>query len=252
MKRISLILASLVLLFGTKASAFVGGPFDNGDFNTLLDDSGIYQVSFRFSNGSGFAQFGNNVDAELFLPQTGGTATTPASTYSILNRSIIYYKGVTYLGTCTGMVDHDAKIVSGVTNGNSDVSTSQTTSTGGGATFSSSNSLNFNGLGFPCNTEFRCKITKTHPILRFSGKGELTIVNPSVSGVAFQALQTIITTGASGNLSIGGQISSLVTALTANNGAIASVIPSAEQTFENSEHAKMTVFGSRIFFNSRR
>src|SRR5436190_3375234 len=75
MKRFSLILASLVLVFGAKASAFSGGPFDNGDFSNLLDASGIYQVALRFSNGSGFAQFGNNVDAALFVDINSGGGT---------------------------------------------------------------------------------------------------------------------------------------------------------------------------------
>ncbi len=255
MKRISLILASMVLIFGTKASALSGGPFDNGDYSSLLDDTGVYQVSFRFSNGSGFAQFGTNVDLELFLPTSTGTTTT-SSTFSVLNRSLIYYKGVTYLGTCVGMVDHERKIVSGVTNGNSDVSTSQTT-TSGTSTVSSANSLIFNGLGFPCNTEFICKITKTYPILRFNGKGELSIVNPTTAAVALAALSQLISTASAGSGSgigndLGTQISNLVSALTSNSADIAALIPSAEQTRAAMDHVPMKVFGSRVFFVTRR
>jgi hypothetical protein len=251
MKRISLILASFVLLSGGKASAFVGGPFDNGDFSSLLDNSGVYQVAFRFSNGSGFASFGNNVDTELFLPTTGGTAVAPASTFSVLNRSVFYYKGVTYMGTCTGMVDHERKIVSGVTNGNSDITTSQTTTTGGTQT-ASTNSLVFSGLFFPANSEFRCKITNSHPILKFHGTGELSIINPSTTAVALQAISTIILSNPDTTDNIGEQLDDLLTALTNNAPALAAAIPSAESTFQNSDRVKMKVFGSRIWHVSRR
>jgi hypothetical protein len=267
MKRISLILASLVLVFGTgKASAFSGGPFGNGDYSELLDNSGVYQVAFRFSNGSGFAQFGNNVNPELFLPtgnaNTGGAAST---TFSTLNRSILYYKGVTYLGTCTGMVDHERKIVSGVTNGSSDITTSQTTTApGGGTAVTAANTLIFNGLGFPANTEFLCKITKTYPVLRFNGKGELTILNPSLAQISFTALQNfaadidVSNTAGGGTTTSGGgvttsptiaqQIQNLTAGLTALQTGGADLIPSAEQTKRNSDHVPMIVFGSRIFF----
>jgi hypothetical protein len=254
MKRISLILASLLLLVGPKASAHVGGPFDNGDFNSFLDSSGIYQVAFRFSNGSGFAQFGNNVDADLFLTGTGGTTTDLPSSFSTLNRSIIYYKGVSYLGTCTGMVDHERKIVQGVTNGNSDVVTTAS-NTSGGTTTSASNSLINNGLGFPCNTEFRCKITNSSPVLRFNGKGELTIINPTLGQVGFAAIAALINALGSGGTgggaaTLGPNISAIIAALATPG--VAESIPSAESVRDASDHVPMIVFGSRIFFNSRR
>jgi hypothetical protein len=260
MKRISLILASFVLVFGTKASAAKGGPFDNGDYSSLLDNSGIYQAAFRFSNGSGFAQFGDNVDAALFvdISNTGGS-TVRGSTYSVLNRSIIYYKGVSYLGTCYGMVDHEAKLVSGVTNGNSDVGTVGTTNASNNAntqsvTAATTTLLNNGGLGFPCNTNFNCRITKTHPVLRFNGTGELTIVNPSLSQVAYSALTALITSqqGATGNQNFGTQITQLVAGLTSAAASTTSLIPSTDQTRATSDQIRMTVFGSRKFFVGRR
>jgi hypothetical protein len=279
MKRISLILASLAVLFGGKASAFVGGPFDNGDFSSLLDNSGVYQVAFRFSNGSGFASFGNNVDTSLFLPTTGGTATsnTTATTFTVLSRSLFYYKGVTYLGSCTGMVDHERKIVSGITNGSTDITTTASTQTGGGggATQTSTNNLITNNLSFQANSHFLCKITNSHPILKFSGDGEFTVLNPSIAQVSFQAIQQIITGSGGGNASIGTQLADLVNVLTGNSVVfqpdtstpnpndviavpgpsqedIAGVIPSAQQVRDNSDRVKMKVFGSRIWHVSRR
>jgi hypothetical protein len=257
MKRFSLILASLVLIFGSKASAFSGGPFDNGDYSTLLDENGIYQVAFRFSNGSGFAQFGNNVNQELFLPVTTGTGVS-STTFSVLNRSILYYKGVTYLGTCFGMVDHERKTVSGVTNGQSDITTSQTTTGGGGPTITSTNTLIFNGgLGFTANTEFICKIKNTYPILRFNGKGELTIVNPSLaSNIASQVALAIAGQAPLPAVkpppSTVGQIQNFITALDSLATGAAPLIPSATQVDKNAEHIKLIAFGSRIYMNKFR
>ena len=260
MKRFSLILASLVLIFGTKASAFTGGPFDNGDFSSLLDENGIYQVSFRFSNGSGFAQFGNNVNQEIFLPtgnaNTGGAIST---TFSVLNRSIIYYKGVTYLGTCQGMVDHERKQVNGVTNGNSDITTSQTTpAPGGGAAVTASNSLIANGgLGFTANTEFLCKIKKSYPILRFNGKGTLTIVNPTLAQAISDQIAAVIALQFAAPAvnpppSTPAQVQAFITALQALADGSAALIPSAQQVNQSSEHVPLTAFGSRIFMNKTR
>jgi hypothetical protein len=263
MKRFSLILASLVLLIGTKASAFKGGPFDNGDYSSLLDNSGVYQVSMRFSNGSGFAQFGNNVDIALFVDinNTAGTGIR-GSTYSVLNRSLIYYKGVTYLGTCMGMVDHERRIVEGVTNGNSDVGTTQVTSgtggTGSGLT-AATTTLNNNGsLNFPANSSFICKIHTTHPVLKFNGKGELSIVNPTLAQNVFNAIATEIASQLTANPvpnpgpNSPAQIQAFITALAnlANGGQ--GSIRTAENVGANADTVPMKVFGSRVFFVQRR
>lgn len=263
MKRISLILASLVLVFATKASAFKGGPFDNGDYSGLLDNSGVYQVSFRFSNGSGFAQFGNNVDVTAFVTTTGGATVTPSATYSIFNRSVIYYKGMTYLGTCYGMVDHERKIVSGVTNGNSDVNTTTTTTTTTGAlagvfpTAATTNLFNNGNVGFPCNTNFNCKITNEYPILRFNGRGELTVINPSLGTAIFTAIATVIAAQAPLPAAIPppstvGQVQNYITALQSLAQGGGPLIPTAQQVKQNSDRVPMNVFGSRVFFISQR
>jgi hypothetical protein len=279
MKRFLLGLAVSIVLLGGKASAFVGGPFDNGDFSSLLDNSGVYQVAFRFSNGSGFASFGNNVDTSLFLPggSAGGPlATSSGTTFTVLSRSLFYYKGVTYLGSCTGMVDHERKIVSGVTNGSTDITmTASNTAGGGGQTQTTTNNLITNNLAFIANSHFLCKITNSHPILKFSGEGEFTVLNPSIAQVSFQAIQQIITGSGGGNASIGTQLADLVNVLTGNSVVfqpdfttpnpndvvavpgpsqedIAGVIPSAQQVRDNSDHVKMKVFGSRIWHVSRR
>lgn len=271
MKRISLILASLALLFSTKASALSGGPFDNGDYNSLLDNSGVYQMACRYTNGSGFAQFGNNVDVATFVDTGaaagGGGTATRSSTYSVWNRSLFYYKGVTYLGTCYGIVDHELKEVSGVTNGNSDVGTNTLTAAGGaGATGAGTNVtasstvlLNNGNNGLSCNSEFRCKITATYPILRFSGEGELSVLNPSLGQISLNAIQAIITSAVNADTSdvdtaidIGAQISSLVDAIVTNQTDLAAILPTTTQLRNTSDFTPMSVYGSRIFFVSRR
>ncbi len=261
MKRISLLLASLTLGVASTASALVGGPFDNGDYSALLDNSGVYQAAFRFENGSGFAQFGTNVDIATFVDinSTGGTGLR-GSTFSYLNRSIIYYKGVTYLGTAFGTVDHASKRIEGVTNGNSDV---RTNSQSGGNNQNNSQSLaaattsllNNGGVGFPCNTRWRAKITATKPIVRFSGTGELTVINPSLDQVAYAAIVALLTgsqnASTSGQtLSVAAQMQQLINAVTDPNAS--SVIPSADKIADTSDVVPMTVFGSRQFFVGRR
>jgi hypothetical protein len=148
------------------------------------------------------------------------------------------------------MVDHERKIVQGVTNGNTDVVTSATT-TSGTTTTSAANSLINNGfLGFPCNTEFRCKITKSYPVLKFNGTGELTVVNPTLAQTAFSAISAIINNAGTGQAAIGIQISTLINAL--QTPGLQDQIPSAESIRRASDHVPMNVFGSRIFFFSRR
>jgi hypothetical protein len=275
MKRFSLILASLVLVFGAKASAHSGGPFGNGDYSELLDNSGIYQVAFRFSNGSGFAQFGNNVDTSAFTVTGGGAGATQTQALTINNRSIIYYKGVTFLGTCFGMVDHERKTVSGVTNGNSDVLTTtavNTTPVGGGLPGAVNNAqqtlLNNGNTGMPCNTEFICKITKTYPVLRFNGKGELTVINPSlattISAQLAAALAGIVAPSSDITPPPAGAddvnpvqptataIQNYANAINNLTAALTGSIPSVEQIRRTSDHVPMIVFGSRIFFTSER
>lgn len=259
----------MALVAAPQAHALVGGPFDNGDYSATFDNSGIYQASFRFKNGSGFAQFGTNVSIQPYIdPTAGGGTTVPNTAYSVLNRSVFYYKGLTFLGTATGTVDHERKQITGFTNGNSDVTSSATTSTSSfffqNSTTSASNSLLNNGsVGMPCNSQWHAKITTSKPILRFSGEGELTVINPSLQQLAFQGLERIINEydfsptvnagGGNGNnfvlfISIGEQIADLVDGM---NTALASdelFTNSLDSIRDSADVVKMQVFGSRQFF----
>jgi hypothetical protein len=181
LKKIQLLFA-FALALPAASYGIVGGPFDNADYSSTLDDAGIYQASLRFSNGQGMAQFATNADVAPYRLQTGTTTTTPPSSYgSYLNRSVIYYKGVTYLGTATGIVDHYyTKTVEGYTNGNSDVNTTVVTNQAATPTAvnATASLLDNGGRYFTCNTTWTGKITSRAPILTFKGKGQLTVISP--------------------------------------------------------------------------
>lgn len=59
MKKGFLTLSAIVAAFvaAPSAQAWVGGPFDSGDYNILHERGGVYQAVFSFRNGSGFSQF---------------------------------------------------------------------------------------------------------------------------------------------------------------------------------------------------
>lgn len=152
-----------------QAQAWVGGPFDSGDYNILHEREGVYQATMTYKNGSGFCQFAQ--DNALGAQSTGGTPSL--SVFSLENRSLLYYKGLTYAGTCTGVVDFEARKVFATTNGTTFLATSVT---GGGGSATNDPIVN-NGLadGY-ANSTFTAKITSTNPLLRFSGKGEASFV----------------------------------------------------------------------------
>lgn len=179
-------IATLLVAFVAtpKAQAEVGGPFDNGDFSILLERDGVYQATFSFSNGSGMAMFAQDNSFEA------ATAATVAGQFALHNRSVFYYKGVTYYGTCTGIVDVSAKKITGFTNGNSDYGASSVSVDPQAGTSGSRASIGSNGqAGFIANSQFKAKITSTAPILRFSGKGEVSFMGvPQINELRAMAL----------------------------------------------------------------
>jgi len=291
LKKIQLLFA-FALALPAASYGLVGGPWDNGDYNQILDESGIYQATLRFSNGQGMCQFGSNVDVTNYIDlslSAGGTAggssssSSRASTYSYLNRSIIYYKGVTYLGTCYGTSDMVNNVIDGFTNGSSDVSTTIQNNAGGGAnqatqgTISSVTTLVTNGArNFTCNTAWSAKIKSKKPVLKFQGKGQLTVLNPDgiaqvttavnalLGSIGALPLPTNAATAVTFQNQVNGGINAInqintgqVTApVTANPpiGSLADAIPktTAELTEKNADQVPLTVYGIRKFFLTRR
>jgi hypothetical protein len=215
MRILFLTLASLALLSSGKVWAFAGGPFDNGDPGGLLmERNGFYQCTFSFRNGTGYGVF--TPDAQLIgglIGQGGGGGTGQTAFYDRgnlytensfdtqrnANRSVFYYKGVTYVGGCFGMPDIEQRTINGTCNATSDDSTTVAQSGQAGGQASSlvnSSTIVQNNTGFVLNCGWEGKITRTRPTMRFKGKGELSVLSPtgnaSITNLAFQAYQGLI------------------------------------------------------------
>ena len=208
MKKIFSLIQLAVLSAGSSAFAIVGGPFDNGDYSVLLERSGYYQSSFTFKNGSGYAIWspdntqGALLQGQTVTPNLGAGALTGQSTGNA-NRSVLYYKGVTYFGSALGEVDVQSRLISGYCNANSEYSVSATTNQQQAGFFTQSNVSTFgsstvvqNGRSYTANVNWQGKITATQPQLRFSGKGELSIISPNgrsaIASLAFDSYSELL------------------------------------------------------------
>lgn len=243
LKKIHL-LFGLMLAMPAASHALSGGPFDNGDASGVFDDQGYYQVAFHFRNGLGFGQFGNNVG---MIPTTG--ANSPTTKGTVLNRSVLYYKGVTYVGTCFGMVDHARGLVTGVTNANSDVGATAVPS--GNGTALSTVVVKNGGRNLVANTSWECRITQKQPILKFNGKGELAVLNPD-STAAIADLATAIVNN-SNIQTLNGLATALSTPIPVAGGGtktLADILAgtTVDSTFTGAEVLPLTAFGERKFF----
>lgn len=179
-KKIHLLFA---FAFALPAASFAKGPWDNGDYSQFIDETGIYQTSMRFKNGTGFAQWGTNVAlADQATTGGGGIGITASSSVKVgspIDRSVIYYKGIVFVGNATGMVDHVRKSIIGITN--SFASLSSSTSAGGiGGAVTATSIIAGNGTianPLTANTFFQAKINQESRILKFSGTGQLSVVD---------------------------------------------------------------------------
>lgn len=264
-KKLFSLLAGLAILSGSQAFAWVGGPFDGGDYSATLDNEGIYQASLRYKNGSGYVQWGNNVDLGPSLSSgtsaAGSSSTSSNSTVgSYLNRAVLYYKGIAFFGTASGIVDMDRREVTCVSNAQSEVTLSDQSSTntqGSFFLFGSSNTVNSStsvvnngGRGFVANSNFVAKITKTYPELRFSGSGKITLLSPDAQPIIANLAQQIaeslsdIQAGDDGTVDFGALFDFL-----SDPDFLAAITPkNIDEVQENAETIPMKVFGSRRFF----
>lgn len=245
MKKAFLSLSAFVfaLVAAPQAQAWVGGPFDSGDYNILHEREGVYQATMTYKNGSGFCQFSQ--DNALGAQNVGGTPTL--SVFSLENRSLLYYKGITYAGTCTGVVDFEARRVFATTNGSTFLSTSVT---GGGGSATNDPIVNNGSTDGFANSTFTAKITATAPLLRFSGKGEasfvmdqdLTTAEGIVTNTIFQQYwQDLVATNPVITPDIAaGAVSTLLDLL--------AQLRSFDELENRMERVKTKVFGSRRYF----
>lgn len=139
MKKIFALIATAVALSGTPASAIVGGPWDNNNFNQ--QNTGTYQATMFIKNGIGMARWTDDANAQ----------------FSLINQSIIFYRGVVYLGGAFGSTDWQNGNVICITNGDT------------------INNFVNSGVGTNIdrvNTMFIADIKTKAPVLRFSGHGQ--------------------------------------------------------------------------------
>ena len=90
---------TLMAMQATPALAWVGGPWSGNTYDGKT--TGLFGGTITMKNGSGIFRFTS-------------TETAQMGTYS---SSMIYFKGITFFGSCQANIDFDAKTVDGITNG---------------------------------------------------------------------------------------------------------------------------------------
>ena len=209
MKKIFLTIQFAALMAGLPAFALVGGPFDNGDYSILNERNGYYQSSFTFKNGNGYAIWtadnlqGTVTQGATLTPNiSSGSLLTPAPQGSHnANRSVFYYKGVTYFGSAMGQVDMEGRTIAGYCNANSEYETANAQASTGqfailATTVTNTSTVVASGRSYIANANWTGKITSTSPQVRFTGDGELVIIAPSgqetIAGLAYNAFQGLL------------------------------------------------------------
>jgi len=142
MKRIFALIAIALTFQGINAQAIIGGPWDNDNYTS--NNQGTYSATMTMPNGLGIARWTDSQRAFF----------TDATTN---DQSVVYYKGIIYIGRTFASVDFFTDSVFGVTNGDSTTAISDS---------GSGNNINI------CNTSWTCSFGEEKPVLRFSGKGE--------------------------------------------------------------------------------
>ena len=276
MKRILATAALLLTGLCSQASAMVGGPFDNGMESLSLSRNSIYQAILSFSNGSGYIYF--HPDANIAANgTTAGGATTlgglgaVATRGSDTNRSVMYYKGITYVGSAFATADFEARVIMGSINAGSNAAQSQLTTqtgnnngnpfsaTGAGANSNAiSTTLISNPTSFTVNGEFTCHIDQTAPTVRFSGTGELSFIAPNQkdaqAGLAYTGFSGLVNSiiTAVGNANVGVAFSATVftQAEIAIQNAVAALPPltSVDEAYAAGQVKKMRLNGTRRYY----
>ncbi|MBX7210887.1 MAG: hypothetical protein K1X78_21455 [Verrucomicrobiaceae bacterium] len=244
MKKIFLLIQLAALTSAMPAFALVGGPFDNGTFSVLDERTGYYESAYSFSNGSGYSVWtADNIQGALL--SAGGGASQNLSQGSLLtssgntthsaNRTVLYYKGVTYFGAAFGQVDMESRTIQGFGNATSDYSTAQTTQTQNATFFQATSSSAFStntvvssGRGYTANINWTGKVTSTSPQLRFTGSGEIAIISPNgneaIASLAYTGYQGLITAINASVSRSGGQIFFDPTTYTQGASAVAQIL----------------------------
>ena len=176
-----------------------------------MERGGYYQSSYTFKNGSGYALWspdnlqGAVLTGQNITPNVGsGSLATPGGQANNANRTVLYYKGVTFFGAAFGEIDMASKRISGYGNASSEftatVNTQQTQNNlfFGQTNVSQTNSSNVvtSGRSYVANVNWQAKITASHPQVRFRGEGEISFISPTgqsaIAGLAYDGYSQLI------------------------------------------------------------
>lgn len=263
MKRFACLITVILATFGGNAHAWVGGPFDGGLHSSTLSRNSIFQAVLSFENGSGYVYF--SPTQALTGDDINNTANVDGRA-GIRNRSVLYYKGITYVGSAFGVNDDEARYVQGSLNATSELSfSSQTTNAQGqGAnqttTSSVSTTIVNSSRSFLVNGNFEAKVYQTSPSYRFRGEGQLAFISPNgtdaVAGLAFNAYSGLIDAiiSAVANAAVGANFNPAVftQAQIAINEAL-NDLPAllagagVDSTFDSAQKIKVKVSGTRRY-----
>ena len=138
MKKILTLITSALVISGSSAFAWVGGPWSNNSYSQTT--TGTYQAVMYMVNGVGLARFSDDVTSQ----------------FSQVNQSVIFHEGTVYIGECFGTVD-------------------RTSGEGSGSVIGIINSAS--AAGGSVTGTFQCDITSDAPVMRFYGRSS-GITNP--------------------------------------------------------------------------
>ena len=209
MKKIFLFIQLVALSSALPAFAITGGPFDNGSYSILDERNGFYEAAYSFTNGSGYSQWTADnyqgvVNTGTPVPNYGdGSLLTANGSVKNANRTVMYFKGVTYFGSAMGEIDTTARTIQGFGNAFSDYGVAVTTQQTNNSFFNSATSsaassttVVASGRNYSLSLNWTGKITATSPQLRFSGSGELSVIAPNgnetIAGLAYTGYQGLI------------------------------------------------------------
>ena len=156
MKKLFSLIASLVVLSASPASAIVGGPWDGNNF--MATNGGIYNGVIIMQNGMGMFRFADPGTVPFQFQDNNADARHTS-------QCVVFYKGAVYSGVIFGMADWNNREVNGVFNGDVTNTNMQPPV---------DPDLNFHSEDRSietCNLFFKGEFTDDAPVMRFSGKG---------------------------------------------------------------------------------
>ncbi len=264
MKKFILPIILAVTALSGQAFGWVGGPFDNGFHSASLERNSIYQAVLSMKNGNGYCYFS---PTQQLVPEGASATAIYDFRGNTRNRSVIYYKGITYVGSAMGMVDGEARYLQCDINATSELGFQASTTTTQNNLFNQQQTVasvqttivNSN-RSFTLNGSWTAKAYQTAPSFRFRGTGELVFLAPtsvdSVAGLAYTAYQglinAIITFVASSQVTTGFNPALFTQAQTAINDALAGLTPylglgGVDSTYDNAKKVFIRVNGTRRY-----